>query len=118
MMLLVFVIMVLNSAKDDKTPWWDAWGYAAAAPATAMGAVVLRILLGSDRTHHVDPDPQAARGTVAALSQTLFPDRFGGWSLLFLVVGLLLLSAIVGAVLLAKRHLDSPAAAAHAEGGH
>jgi hypothetical protein len=38
---------------------------------------------------------------------------------LFLVVGLLLLSAIVGAVLLAKRHLDGPATSSTPHsGGH
>ena len=48
-----------------------------------------------------------------------------GWYLLFEVGGLLLLSAVVGAVLLAKRHLDTPVEGAdhdvapvHGHGGH
>lgn len=113
-MLLVFVIMVLNFAKDHKTPRWDAIGSFALLPAAATGALLLRFLLVANARRSFTPDPKAApavRGTVDAISSRLFPDQMGGWSFLFLVVGLLLLSAIVGAVLLAKRHLDTPDAA-------
>jgi len=115
MMLLVFVIMVLNSAKDDKTPWFDALGVFSLFPALAVGGVLVRALVGANMRQPFlvagsdGKAPGPARGTVDAISRTLFPDKFGPWSFLFLVVGLLLLSAIVGAVLLAKRHLDSPA---------
>jgi NADH-quinone oxidoreductase subunit J len=114
-MLLVFVIMVLNSAKDDKTPRWDAIGSFALLPAAATAALLLRFLLTANarRPFGLDPKaPPAVRGTVEAVSTQLFPDKLGGWSFLFLVVGLLLLSAIVGAVLLAKRRLDTPEASA------
>ena len=121
-MLLVFVIMVLNSAKDDHTPRWDAFGWAALAPAAATAFFLLRVLLGADAAHSFalrPTDPPAARGTVEALSTLLFGDRIGAWSFLFLVVGLLLLSAVVGAVLLAKHHLDGPAAPSTPRpGGH
>ena len=109
-MLLVFVIMVLNSAKDEKTPRWDAIGWFALLPSAATGALLLRFLLAANDRHPLGADPNAppaVRGTVEAVSSRLFPDQMGGWSFLFLVVGLLLLSAIVGAVLLAKRRLDT-----------
>ena len=114
MMLLVFVIMVLNSAKDEKTPWFDALGAASLFPALAIGGVLVKAVWSANVRHPFlvagsdGKGPGPVRGTVEAISTTLFPDKFGPWSFLFLVVGLLLLSAIVGAVLLAKRHLDSP----------
>jgi len=110
-MLLVFVIMVLNSAKDEHTPRWDLTASIAVVPAIAVGAFLLMVI---EKANVLQPfglgpaDAPAARGTVEALSKILFPDKLGAWSFLFLVVGLLLLSAIVGAVLLAKRHLDTP----------
>jgi NADH-quinone oxidoreductase subunit J len=103
-MLLVFVIMVLNSAKDETTPRWDLLAWFALLPAAGVAALLSRFLLSADAEHAFASSPKSeapARGTVAALSTRLFPDHMGGWSFLFLVVGLLLLSAIVGAVLLA-----------------
>jgi NADH-quinone oxidoreductase subunit J len=112
--LLVFVIMVLNFAKDHTTPLWDTISSFALLPAAATGALLLRFLLVANDRHSFALDPKeqpAVRGTVEAVSTRLFPNPIGGWSFLFLVVGLLLLSAIVGAVLLAKRHLGPPDAA-------
>jgi NADH-quinone oxidoreductase subunit J len=121
-MLLVFVIMVLNSAKDEHTPRWDLTACFTALPAFAVGAFVLRVIVRANAVHPFGLGPNdapAARGTVEALSTLLFPDKLGAWSFLFLVVGLLLLSSIVGAVLLAKRHLDAPAQSTKPHsGGH
>jgi NADH-quinone oxidoreductase subunit J len=121
-MLLVFVIMVLNSAKDEHTPRWDLTATIAVVPALAVGAFLLMVI---EKANAFQPfglapaDAPAARGTVETLSRLLFPDQLGAWSFLFLVVGLLLLSAIVGAVLLAKRHLDGAAASSNPHsGGH
>jgi len=92
------------------------------APAAATAFFLLRVLEGANsaRSFALPPtDPPAARGTVEALSALLFADRLGAWSFLFLVVGLLLLSAVVGAVLLAKHHLDRPSAPSTPRpGGH
>ena len=118
-MLLVFVIMVLNSAKDDSIPRWDSLGWAALVPGVAMGALLLRVLQAVVVRPAEQGGEPAVRGTVDNISQVLFADRFGAWSFLFLVVGLLLLTAIVGAVLLAKRRLESSTTAeTHTSGGH
>ena len=120
MMLVVFVIMVLNSAKDHSTPLFDGAGLFGVLPAAALGALFVRVFVGLDKQASVAMNPQAPRGDVDAISKTLFGagQHTGGWALMFLAVGILLLTAIVGAVLLAKRHLDSPSEPATIEGGH
>lgn len=105
MMLLIFVIMVLNCAKDSSTPRIDWLGGTAILPAAAFGLLVVGTVLRAP----VQAMPMAPRGTVEAIAGTLFPTHGNSaYPLLFLAVGLVLLTAIVGAVLLAKRHLESP----------
>ncbi len=118
MMLVVFVIMVLNTAKDHVTPALDGVGLFGLVPAAGLGALMCRVFIGLDVKASVKMNPAAPRGDVDAISQTLFGagKHTGGWALLFLTIGLVLLTAIVGAVLLAKRHLDI--AETPSEGGH
>jgi len=105
MMLVVFVIMVLNSAKDSSTPRIDWVGLVALLVSLALGLVFTGVLNKLDVAAH----PQTPRGTVEAIANTLFPIHGqSAWPILFLAVGLVLLTAIVGAVLLAKRRLESP----------
>jgi|GEM_PF-548407 NADH-quinone oxidoreductase subunit J len=67
------------------------------------------------------PVNDAVRGGVQALANSMFDTRRSGpgYYLLFELIGVLLLAAVVGAVVLAKRNLDSPEPpAAPAEGHH
>ncbi|MBK9576116.1 MAG: NADH-quinone oxidoreductase subunit J [Fibrobacterota bacterium] len=125
MMLVIFVIMVLNSAKDASTPRFDLPALVGIFPALAIGAVITRIVLAWDakdgqQVAESMAKVPAERGTVDAISKVLFGgQQTSGWAILFLAVGLLLLTAIVGAVLLAKRRLDkAPADPTPAHGGH
>lgn len=105
MMLVVFVIMVLNSAKDATTPRIDAIGSLVLLVALALGLVFAGVLDKIQVASH----PQAPRGSVQAIADTLFPVHGqSAWWVLFLAVGLVLMAAIVGAVLLTKRRLESP----------
>jgi len=117
MMLVVFVIMVLNTAKDHTTPLFDWTSLFGLVPALGLGALVCKVFQGLDAKASVAMNPNAPRGDVEAISKTLFGagTQTGGWALLFLAIGVVLLTAIVGAVLLAKRHLDPKPAT---EGGH
>ena len=101
-MLLVFVIMVLNGAKDDHTPRFDTLGTALLIVPAALAAVLVRVF----RPSVLAMDPAAVRGTVDMTGQALFNLSTGN-VVLFEAVGLALLAALVGAVLLAKRTLDS-----------
>ena len=105
MMLVTFVIMVLNGARDSKTPMFDKVSLfvipAVIALAGLVGFALVRAPLAFDAT--------ALRGSVALTSRTLFDvaQTGPGYFVLFEVLGLLLLSAMVAAVLLAKKRLGS-----------
>ena len=104
MMLVVFVIMVLNSAKDNVIPRWDRGALLAFSLPLLFAAIVLytfsQVGLGDGS--------QGVRGTVEAIAARLFDmsHQGGAYHILFLMVSLVLLVALVGAVLLAKRQLD------------
>jgi NADH-quinone oxidoreductase subunit J len=105
MMLLVFVIMVLNHGKDTTLPRFTPASFAVLLLPLALGATFVRIIAHGGGAANAG----TVRGDVAAISEQLFATGAGsqGWYLLFEISGLLLLAAIVGAVLLAKRSLDS-----------
>jgi NADH-quinone oxidoreductase subunit J len=106
MMLVVFVIMVLNRARDHEVPRFDAWSIPAALLPLALLAMLGKTLAGAT----IQPEPAATRGEIAPIARMMFEmgPSGGGYWLLFEVVGVLLLVAIVAAVLLAKRNLDTP----------
>ncbi|MCQ2061346.1 MAG: NADH-quinone oxidoreductase subunit J [Fibrobacter sp.] len=105
MMLVTFVIMVLNGARDSKTPMFDKVSLfvipAVLVLAGLVGFALVRSPLAFDAT--------TLRGSVELTSKTLFDmaQTGPGYFLLFEVLGLLLLSAMVAAVLLAKKRLGS-----------
>ncbi len=100
-MLLVFVIMVLNGAKDDHTPRFGSLGLVLLIVPAALAALLTRTFRGET----ISNNEAALRGTVDLTGQQLFGPT--GYVLLFEAVGFVLLTALVGAVLLAKRELDS-----------
>ena len=117
MMLVVFVIMVLNQARDHAVP---SPGWSALPP--LLLPVGLGIALVSNATTKpAETSADAVRGDVATVAATMFDTVGHGYWLLFELTGLLLLAAAVAAVLLAKRSLESvetPEADEAHEGGH
>ena len=113
MMLVVFVIMVLNGAKDYTVPRYGS-------PLVLLLLIVpvlFLIFLGyalSEAQLSLETGEQAKEGTVELLGQTLFNMNQGsrGYYILFEIIGLVLMSSIVGAVFLAKRDLKLPEAEA------
>lgn len=103
MMLVIFVIMVVNAAKDHAVPRFDGMGFATLILPIALLALLLPVLWKAQPVL----EASAVRGTVAATGAELF-DLSRGWYILFEAIGLLLLGAIVGAVALSKRTLDRP----------
>lgn len=106
MMLVVFVIMVLNSAHDHTVPRFDFRGLVL----LAFPAMLAAILLGVLQLQVFTPHPSATRGTATAISATLFnttAEGHGYW-VLFEFIGLLLLAAMASAVLIAKKKLSNP----------
>ncbi len=106
MMLVIFVIMVLNSAHDHSVPRFDFRGLVL----VVFPALLAAILLGVLQLEVFTPHPTAVRGTATAISETLFnttAEGHGFW-VLFELIGLLLLSAMAAAVLIAKKKLSKP----------
>lgn len=105
MMLVTFVIMVLNGARDSKTPMFDKVSFFVIPAVLVLAGLVGFALVGAPLAF----DETALRGSVALTSRTLFDvaQTGPGYLMLFEVLGLLLLSAMVAAVLLAKKRLGS-----------
>ncbi|WP_407441063.1 NADH-quinone oxidoreductase subunit J [Fibrobacter sp.] len=105
MMLVTFVIMVLNGARDSKTPMFDKVSLFVIPAVLVLAGLVGFALVRSP----VAFDATALRGSVKLTSETLFnvAQTGPGYFVLFEVLGLLLLSAMVAAVLLAKKRLGS-----------
>lgn len=105
MMLLVFVISVLNAAKDSKTPMFDGVSIFVVIAALALAGLVGFALVLSPMGF----DVTTLRGSVEMTSKNLFDtSKTGpGYFVLFEVLGLLLLSSMGAAVLMAKKRLGS-----------
>ena len=107
MMLLVFVISVLNAAKDNRTHMFDGTSIfvliGVLGLAGLIGFALVITPLGFDAT--------TLRGSVEMTSSNLFDTaQMGpGYFVLFEVLGLLLLSSMGAAVLMAKKRLGSDA---------
>jgi len=108
MMLIVFVIMVLNGAKETRLPRMDKLGICSVL-AVFTGAL---LLFATYCNVNLQEDVTAINGSVAAVSEHLFDTSSrkeeligvgGGYFILFELTGFILLSAMVSAVLLAKR---------------
>jgi len=98
MMLIVFVIMVLNGAKENTLPRMDKLG-ACSALAVLSGAL---LLFAAFHNVPLQESEAAINGSVAEVSKNLF-DMGKGYFILFEITGFILLSAMVSAVLLAKK---------------
>jgi NADH-quinone oxidoreductase subunit J len=115
MMLVVFVIMVLNSGTDDAVPSPSSSSWA-----LALIPLIMVVLLSITFSRIDLAVPEGAQAiTIEQIAARLFDTSGsgGGYYVLFEVIGLALLVALTGAVLLAKRRLDDdPAPAKDAEG--
>ena len=100
MMLLVFVISVLNAAKDNRTPMFDGTSIF-----VLIGVLGLAGLIGFALV--ITP----LGGSVEMTSKNLFDtaQTGPGYFVLFEVLGLLLLSSMGAGVLMAKKRLGSDA---------
>jgi NADH-quinone oxidoreductase subunit J len=104
MVLFVFVIMLLNLRRDDDATVPGRVQRFLYLPAAAILAAALLYAL----VHHripfpgARPVPSAEFGTVEGVGQLLFTDHLFA----FEFASLLLVVAMIGAVMLAKRHLD------------
>jgi NADH-quinone oxidoreductase subunit J len=106
MMLVVFVIMVLNSAHDHVVPRFDRKGIIL----LIIPVIIFIGLLSVLQVNVFSPHPTALRGTAQTVSTHLFDTtQTGGvYWILFEFTGLILLASMAAAVLLAKKRLANP----------
>lgn len=106
MMLVVFVIMVLNGAKDYAVPRYGNKLILLLLTVPVLFLVFLSKTIQATNMQ-VSDGPE---GTVKALGAALFDMTASsqGYYILFEIIGLVLMSAIVGAVFLSKRDLSHP----------
>jgi NADH-quinone oxidoreductase subunit J len=101
MVLFLFVIMFLNLTEDQMMPGRRSILHVAGIALAIFALFQLRGLI--DRTPPAPPKAvDAAFGTTKAIGKLLFSD----YLLPFEITSVLILAAIVGAVVLAKRRLD------------
>jgi NADH-quinone oxidoreductase subunit J len=95
----------LNGARDSRTPRFDKVSLFVFPAVIALGALLGFALVSTPLAFSAE----TWRGSVALTSATLFDTAKSGYGyfILFEVVGLLLLSAMVAAVLMAKRRLGT-----------
>jgi len=96
MVLFVFIIMLLNAGKEERT----SLSHAASWLGVPL-AVVLTVVIGW-RMGHSAPSP-AMGGNVSGVSRTLSEMLFTSYVFPFELTSILILVAILGAVALAKR---------------
>ena len=114
MMLVIFVVMVLNQAKDHRVPYFDTFSLLSLALPLLIGGLLVHTVKGAPLTG----DATAPRAGAEIIARPLFDLTANGpgYYLLFELIGILLLVAVVAAVLLAKRSLDTPVETVAEEG--
>ena len=99
MVVFLFVVMLLNLGHvDETTDFRGKWGRVAAAGlGLALAAQLLVLVRG--RIPVVEPESTVTPNAVAPMATVLFTDQL----IAFEVTSILLLTAIVGAVVIARR---------------
>jgi NADH-quinone oxidoreductase subunit J len=100
MVLILFVVMLLNVGREDYAPAKTRVQRWAAPVLTVVFALVLMGALRKTELHGFEAEA-AGFGTVAALGKELFGKLYFP----FEVISLLLVAAMIGSVMLAKRRL-------------
>ena len=104
MVVFLFVIMLLNLQQDPAEGGRGSWLWLSVGAGAVLALIVLRALSGGTAGL---PGPGMAAavpdgyGTTAVIGQRLFTD----YVLAFEITGVLLLVAVIGAVVIAKRRL-------------
>ena len=99
MVLFLFVIMMLDVRKEARTRFLEKGIAPALVVLVLLGGEMIALLLGSQRFPVL---PAGAAGSLEELSKTLFTD----YLLPFEVASVILLVALVGAILLARKETD------------
>lgn len=105
MTLLMFIILVLNGSRDNTTKRFDKVSIFVLLSVIAVACLTSIVLCHSTFAF----DPATVRGGVDVTAHTLFNVSAGGngYYLIVLAIGLVLLSAMATAVILARKRIAS-----------
>lgn len=104
MVLVVFVIMLLNVGREETSKEKSGWRMPLTAAIAVMFAFQMgRMFLGDMKSVSALPESAAMMGTTETMGTVLF----GQYLFPFEAISLLLLAAVVGAIILAKRKVQS-----------
>ena len=103
MVLVVFVIMLLNLGKEQQKAERGSMVRLTVGGtfAAVFALLVILVVIGSPTGHNTLSEKAVVIGTTESIGQSLFTQ----YLFPFEAVSLLLLAALIGAVVLAKRHL-------------
>ncbi len=103
MVLFLFVIMMLDVRKEARTPFLEKGTRPMLVVLAVLGGEMLALLIGSGGLSALSSSPDAGgAGTLVDLSKALF----GEYLLPFEVASVILLVALIGAIVLARREAD------------
>ncbi len=103
MVLVVFVIMLLNLGSETSlVRTVTSREGVGVVLAMGIGGILIYLVARALSTEHADPARALANGTIDAVSHALFTT----YVFPFEMISLVLLAAVVGAVVLTKRHLQ------------
>jgi NADH-quinone oxidoreductase subunit J len=103
MVLVVFVIMLLNVGREEQAPSARSLRPTLAMLISGVLVVMVSSVIASNPTGKNELSEKAVEiGTTASIGNALFKD----YLFPFEAVSLLLLAALIGAVILAKRHVS------------
>lgn len=104
MVLVVFVIMLLNVGREETSQEKSGWRMPLTAAIAVMFAFQMgRMFFGDTKSAPALPENAAMMGTTETMGTALF----GQYLFPFEAISLLLLAAVVGAIILAKRKVQS-----------
>jgi NADH-quinone oxidoreductase subunit J len=106
MVVFLFVVMLLNLGHASEVSDVHAWRGRLAAGGVGVVLVVLLLTMLDNRLPEPGPDVQVPANAVSGVAQSLFTEQLVAFEL----TSVLLLAAIVGAVVLARRGVADPAA--------
>lgn len=103
MVLVIFVIMLLNLGDEEKLKQtFQAKQYGAILLSVMFAILIIATFISTMNFRQFNPELSISAGTVEALGKELFSN----FLFPIVAIGILLTTAIVGAIVLAKRKLD------------
>jgi len=108
MVLFLFVIMLINLERNMKEPQFNKQWLVGIVAATALGGLFIAVYTSASKGKALFPEGRMTYGesqNTQAIAGLLFDRSTGQYMFAFEIASLLLLVAIIGAVVMAKKRI-------------